>query len=584
MRSSFAITCSAMARSLSSSARIDCCIDSSTIAPMRRSMALISSMSLSKCRCMCISRLPHVILSRADGEGSQVAYPEILRFAQDDELSETSRDVVFRHLLFRIHEDRIRLRVLDDLAEHEERRAVGDARGLLHVVRDDDDRVGLLQIPDQLLDLRRGDRIERRGRLVHQQDLRIDRQRAGDAQPLLLAARERERRLVQAVLHLVPQRRALQRRLHRLVELLLLARAADAQAVGDVVVDRLRERVRLLEDHADAAAQRHDVGAGRVDVFPVDLDRPLAVRVRDDVVHPVDGADERRLPAARRPDQRGDLRLRDLQVDPVEHLRVPVVEIEVVHADFRGHGRFILSSRRTASLATIDSARMIITSRNAPAHACRCWSSYGEIPYVNTCTVSEAIGWVMLVDQYVLLSAVNSSGAVSPATRARATRMPVRMPGSAAGRMTEKTARLRVAPRASAPSRNPDGTRRSNSSVVRTTIGSIGRRRGEPSEIALKCLTGRTARAYAKMPLTIDGTPFSTSAAKRTADEKRVPEYSERCMPAMQPTGTANSAAMPMRISVPTMALAMPPPISPSGLGVWMKNARFSELRPSLMT
>src|ERR1043165_3464960 len=119
MRSSFAITCSAMARSLSSSARIDCC----TIAPMRRSMALISSMSLSKCRCMCISRLPHVILSRADGEGSQVAYPEILRFAQDDELSETSRDVVFRHLLFRIHEDRIRLRVLDDLAEHEERRA-----------------------------------------------------------------------------------------------------------------------------------------------------------------------------------------------------------------------------------------------------------------------------------------------------------------------------------------------------------------------------------------------------------------------------------------------------------------------------
>ena len=35
----------------------------------------------------------------------------------------------------------------------------------------------------------------------------------------------------------------------------------DAQAVGDVLVDRLRERVRLLEHHADALAQLDDVDA-----------------------------------------------------------------------------------------------------------------------------------------------------------------------------------------------------------------------------------------------------------------------------------------------------------------------------------
>ena len=42
----------------------------------------------------------------------------------------------------------------------------------------------------QLLDLRGGDRVERRGRLVHQQHLGLDGERARDAQALLLAARE----------------------------------------------------------------------------------------------------------------------------------------------------------------------------------------------------------------------------------------------------------------------------------------------------------------------------------------------------------------------------------------------------------
>src|SRR5213075_157097 len=80
----------------------------------------------------------------------------------------------------------------------------------------------------------------------------------------------------------------------------------------------------------------------------------------------------------------------------------------------RHHDRFILSRRRTAKRAAIDSVRMIITSRNAPAHAWRCQSSYGEMAYVKTCTVSDAIGCVRLVDQNRLLNAVESSGAVSP--------------------------------------------------------------------------------------------------------------------------------------------------------------------------
>ena len=42
-----------------------------------------------------------------------------------------------------------------------------------------------------------------------------------------------------------------------------------ARAEGDVVVDRLRERVRLLEDHADPAAHLDRVDVGRVQVLAV---------------------------------------------------------------------------------------------------------------------------------------------------------------------------------------------------------------------------------------------------------------------------------------------------------------------------
>ena len=99
---------------------------------------------------------------------------------------------------------------LDQPAQPEKRGQVGHARGLLHVVGHDDDRVVGLELIDQLLDALRRDRIERRRRLVHQQDVGLDGQRARDAQPLLLAAGERERRLVQPILDLVPDRRCLE--------------------------------------------------------------------------------------------------------------------------------------------------------------------------------------------------------------------------------------------------------------------------------------------------------------------------------------------------------------------------------------
>src|SRR5205814_8689339 len=130
----------------------------------------------------------------------------------------------------------------------------------------DHERVVALQLVHQLLDLLGRNRVERRGGLVEQEYLRLDRNRPRDTQALLLAARERERAALEPVFDLVPERRALERLLDALVEVLF--QAEDARSPRDVVVDRLRERVRLLEDHPDPPPYLDCVDVVAVEVGP----------------------------------------------------------------------------------------------------------------------------------------------------------------------------------------------------------------------------------------------------------------------------------------------------------------------------
>jgi hypothetical protein len=166
-------------------------------------------------------------------------------------------------------------------------------------VGDDDDRHVLPKLVDQPLDLQRRDRVERRAWLVHEDHGRIRGERPGDAQTLLLAARQGEARLLpEVVLHLVPERRLLQRRLDDLVELRLVLDPVAARPVGDVLEHRHRERVRLLEDEPDPLPDLHRLGVGRHDVLAVEQDLALDVGARDQVVHPVEAAQDRALAAA----------------------------------------------------------------------------------------------------------------------------------------------------------------------------------------------------------------------------------------------------------------------------------------------
>ena len=81
---------------------------------------------------------------------------------------------------------------LDDLAQVHHRDAVADVLDHAQVVRDEE--VGelelVLQVEEQVEDLRLDRHVERGDRLVGNDELRVDRKRAGDADALALAAGE----------------------------------------------------------------------------------------------------------------------------------------------------------------------------------------------------------------------------------------------------------------------------------------------------------------------------------------------------------------------------------------------------------
>ena len=118
---------------------------------------------------------------------------------------------------------------------------------------------------------------------------------------------------------------------------------------------------------------------------------------------------------------------------------------------------------------------------------------------------------------------------------------------------------------------------------MRVTIGIIIAPSAIPPARAEKCFTGLTRSSHAKMPITIEGKPLSTSARKRTVVASIVARFSAKYSPAPTPTGKPTALAMAMRINVPTIAFAMPPPASPGGRCICVKNAKFTEDAPSRM-
>ena len=181
-----------------------------------------------------------------------------------------------------------------------------------HLVGDDEDGDAELvaDAADELEDLARGGRVERGGRLVAQQNRGVRGERAGDADALLLPAREL-RGVIFAALGEADE-------LEQLVDARGDVRglgAGDLQRVRDVLLGRARiEQVDVLRDHADLTPGPRKCGAlGAAHVDTAHLDRP-----RSGAVEPREATDERRLAGTRAADDPVDLTRRDRQVHGIQ--------------------------------------------------------------------------------------------------------------------------------------------------------------------------------------------------------------------------------------------------------------------------
>ena len=197
----------------------------------------------------------------------------------------------------------------DDGAVHHDD-PVGDRQRLGLVVGDVDDgeAEGLLQLADLVADPAAQLGVEVRERLVEEQHLRLEHQRPGDGDALLLAAGELggEARLEAGE----PDEREA---VGGAAGGLALVVAREAQAVGDVLHHRhVREERVGLEHHRHVAVGRRQPG----DVRPADQDAP-----RRRHLEPGDHPERRRLAAARGAEQRDQRPGGDLEGDVVDGRR-----------------------------------------------------------------------------------------------------------------------------------------------------------------------------------------------------------------------------------------------------------------------
>ena len=150
---------------------------------------------------------------------------------------------------------------LEHHAAVDEQHLVGHLLGEPDLVGHDDHRPALLgQVLDHLQHLADELRVQRRGRLVEQHELGPQRQRAGDPDALLLAARE----LVGVLVRLLRQADLGQQRQRLLAGLGLRPRLHHDRPLEHVLQHlHVREQVVALEDHPALRAEARQGGAVR---------------------------------------------------------------------------------------------------------------------------------------------------------------------------------------------------------------------------------------------------------------------------------------------------------------------------------
>ncbi len=197
-----------------------------------------------------------------------------------------SRQESLRVRVQRVLEDRVPVRQLHHVAEVHHAHAVADVADDREVVRDEQVRQVelVLQVLEQVDDLRLDGHVQRRDRLIADDEVWLNCQRPGDADALTLAARELVREAVGEV-------RVQAHRLEQVLDALLLLLAAgqlvDGQGLADDAADRhtrVQARVGVLEDHLHFPAEAAKLTAlhlRQVGAFEIDLPGSRAGQLED---------------------------------------------------------------------------------------------------------------------------------------------------------------------------------------------------------------------------------------------------------------------------------------------------------------
>src|SRR5215208_4643273 len=253
--------------------------------------------------------------------------------------------------------------LLDDAVVHHHD-AVGHGERLLLVVGDHDgrDAEALLQGADLLAQAHPHLGVERRERLVEEEEVRRRRERAGERDALLLAARE----LPRVFAMLLGQADEREKLIDATLDLGRPFSAVD-EPVADVAGDgQVREQGVGLEHDAEVALRRR----GARHVAPGDPDPALVLRVEAG-----DGAQERGLAAAGRSEEAHELAAPDLEIDRLQGGEGAEALPQALDAQKRllGHRRGITTVmvvpglREAESPEPTDHARSAVGSGFSPA-------------------------------------------------------------------------------------------------------------------------------------------------------------------------------------------------------------------------
>ena len=194
---------------------------------------------------------------------------------------------------------------------------VGEKNGLVHVMGNHHDRVAelLVQGHDRILQMRPCEGIERTERLVEQENLRLHRKRAGNADALFHAAGDFRRPLVLGMRHLNETKVV-----HRPLMPFgagFCARKHLVDCQPDIVVDREPGQQAVVLENDGA------IRPGLVDLTAFEDDAALRGRNK-----PGDNVQQRRLSAAGMPDDRDVFTLCNIKRDVLEDVRFDLAAFE----------------------------------------------------------------------------------------------------------------------------------------------------------------------------------------------------------------------------------------------------------------